>query len=256
MLCYALQDELFGVRRDSLATVGVDNWLMLLMRVMIMEYMGLLMGARRFPLRWGLREALVALRSVELAPPHSICDDMICDAMRCDAMRCDAMRCDAMRCDAMRCDAMRCDARRRHRARASPLTRSSTTPSVGHARIERGTFRLCISTFAEPAFGVRRPCDAHSVLPVRLQRDQVERARDPVALLLRAQVLPVLDALREGAALGPERVRDTTEPPPSSAVSHRCIVLAGFRYRYVDVDGIGEVCDCLRGAGLTEASDP
>ena len=25
---------------------------------------------------------------------------------------------------------------------------------------------------------------------------------------------------------------------------------------YVDVDGIAEICDCLRGAGLTEASDP
>ena len=25
---------------------------------------------------------------------------------------------------------------------------------------------------------------------------------------------------------------------------------------YIDIDGIAEVCDCLRGAGLTEASDP
>ena len=25
---------------------------------------------------------------------------------------------------------------------------------------------------------------------------------------------------------------------------------------YVDIDGVAEVCDCLRGVGLTEASDP
>ena len=31
--------------------------------------MGLLLGARRYRLQWGLREALMALRSIELAPP-------------------------------------------------------------------------------------------------------------------------------------------------------------------------------------------
>ena len=39
------------------------------MRVMIMEYNGLLWGAARYRLQWGLREILTAIRSLELTPP-------------------------------------------------------------------------------------------------------------------------------------------------------------------------------------------
>ena len=43
----------------TFTAVGTDDWLMLLMRIMIMEYNQLLL-ARRYRLQWGLREALTA----------------------------------------------------------------------------------------------------------------------------------------------------------------------------------------------------
>ena len=43
--------------------MATDPWLMLLMRVLIMEFNALLFPAR-YPTRWGLKEAFVALRKV------------------------------------------------------------------------------------------------------------------------------------------------------------------------------------------------
>jgi hypothetical protein len=65
---FAETDNLFGYKKAELDKVPVDEWLMLLMRIMIMEYNQLLL-ARRYRLQWGLREALVALRSCKLEPP-------------------------------------------------------------------------------------------------------------------------------------------------------------------------------------------
>ena len=65
---FADTDQLFGVTKGGLGRVSVEDWLMLLMRVMIMEYNQLLFPGR-FRLRWGMRECLTALRSVELTPP-------------------------------------------------------------------------------------------------------------------------------------------------------------------------------------------
>ena len=61
-------DKLFEVGKESLTAVGTDDWLMLLMRIMIMEYNQILF-AKRYRLQWGLREALSALRTIPLAPP-------------------------------------------------------------------------------------------------------------------------------------------------------------------------------------------
>ena len=63
-------DILFGHAKARLDKVSVEDWLMLLMRIMIMEYNQLLFPGR-FRLRWGMRECLTALRSVELTPPPS-----------------------------------------------------------------------------------------------------------------------------------------------------------------------------------------
>lgn len=59
---------MFGVRKDSLESVSVADWLMLLMKVMCMEYNNLL-HRKRWPISWGLRECFSALRDVPLQPP-------------------------------------------------------------------------------------------------------------------------------------------------------------------------------------------
>ena len=53
-------DILFGHAKARLDKVSVEDWLMLLMRIMIMEYNQLLFPGR-FRLQWGMREALTAL---------------------------------------------------------------------------------------------------------------------------------------------------------------------------------------------------
>ena len=50
-------DILFGHAKARLDKVSVEDWLMLLMRVMIMEYNQLLFPGR-FRLQWGMREEL------------------------------------------------------------------------------------------------------------------------------------------------------------------------------------------------------
>lgn len=62
-------DILFGVRSDSLKeSVSVADWLMLLMKVMCMEYNNLL-HRKRWPISWGLKACFIALRDVPLQPP-------------------------------------------------------------------------------------------------------------------------------------------------------------------------------------------
>eukprot|EP00947_MAST-08B_sp_MAST-8B-sp1_P000735 g735.t1 len=65
---FADTNILFGVEKDNLSGVGTEPWLVLLMRLLIMEYNGLLFP-RRYPLQWGMREALLALRSLKLDGP-------------------------------------------------------------------------------------------------------------------------------------------------------------------------------------------
>ena len=62
---FATTDNLFGYKRDALLRVGIDDWLMLLMRIMIMEYNQILFE-KRYRLQWGLKEALVQLKTTPL----------------------------------------------------------------------------------------------------------------------------------------------------------------------------------------------
>lgn len=64
-------NKLFGHSVASLKSIPLSDWLVFLMRVMIMELNQLLFRAR-YPLQWGLRETLSALRFVELTPPPKI----------------------------------------------------------------------------------------------------------------------------------------------------------------------------------------
>lgn len=61
-------DRLFDVALINIDNVGTDPWLLLLMRILIMEYNGLLFP-KRYPLQWGMKEALIALRSLPLDGP-------------------------------------------------------------------------------------------------------------------------------------------------------------------------------------------
>jgi hypothetical protein len=65
--------KLFGVDVADLKDVPVADWLLLLMRVMCLEYNNLL-HRKRWPLKWGLRECFSALRCVPLQPPPAECN--------------------------------------------------------------------------------------------------------------------------------------------------------------------------------------
>lgn len=55
---FADTDELFGYRGSELDAVPTSEWLMLLMRILMMEYMNVVCLPRRWRMRWGLKEAL------------------------------------------------------------------------------------------------------------------------------------------------------------------------------------------------------
>ena len=65
---YQETDQLFGYSSCALLSVSIDEWLMLLMRIMIMEYNSLLF-TKRYRLQWGLTTALAALRQVGRLDP-------------------------------------------------------------------------------------------------------------------------------------------------------------------------------------------
>ena len=61
-------DKLFDVPLDGLDYVKTQPWLLLLMRILIMEYNNLIFS-KRFPLEWGLKHAFLAIRRHELQGP-------------------------------------------------------------------------------------------------------------------------------------------------------------------------------------------
>ena len=61
-------DHLFDYQLRNLGSVDTDAWLGLLMRILIMEYNNLLFP-RRYPLEWGMHEALQAIKELKLDGP-------------------------------------------------------------------------------------------------------------------------------------------------------------------------------------------
>ena len=64
-------NELFGVHVDNLDKVPTSEWLILLMHVLMMEYMNVICLPRRWRMRWGLKECLLALKKHPLASSAS-----------------------------------------------------------------------------------------------------------------------------------------------------------------------------------------
>ena len=59
-------DILFGVGKDQLDNVKTGPWLLLLMRILIMEYNKIIFQ-NKFPIQWGMKEAFIALRCHKLS---------------------------------------------------------------------------------------------------------------------------------------------------------------------------------------------
>jgi hypothetical protein len=57
-----------ATKREELGAVSVEDWLMLLMRILIMDYNNILFR-NKWRTSYGMKEAFVHLRSLELAPP-------------------------------------------------------------------------------------------------------------------------------------------------------------------------------------------
>jgi len=151
-------DALFGYKRVALLRVGIDDWLMLLMRIMIMEYNQILFE-RRYRLQWGLKDALMALRAIELTPP--------------------------------------------------PKAGEGFTDGFHHS------FYL-----------------ATHIVYVQSAYNAIKADQREIPWLYRY--------VRQSFRYWMRQVKAQKTDPDV----------------YVDLDGIGEICDCLRGCGMTEASDP
>eukprot|EP01052_Picozoa_sp_SAG31_P022358 SAG31_NODE_1775_length_7303_cov_2.409356_5_plen_254_part_00 len=60
---FADTDELFEVTKEGLADISTADWLMLLMRILMMEYMHVVCWPNRWRMKWGLKEAMLALKA-------------------------------------------------------------------------------------------------------------------------------------------------------------------------------------------------
>jgi hypothetical protein len=161
---FADTDTLFGYPKKCLSNVSIDDWLMLLMRIMIMEFNGILF-ARRYRLQWGLKDALVALRTIELTPP----------------------------------------------------------PKPGEPFNHEFHHSFYLAThivYVQSAYNAIKANEREIPWLYKYVRQSFR--------YWMRQVKEYRKELKQGGT-------------PST---------------YIDIDGIAEVCDCLRGAGLTEASDP
>jgi len=155
---FADTDKLFGYKKEALGRVSIDDWLMLLMRIMIMEFNAILF-TRRYRLQWGLKEALMALRCIELTPP--------------------------------------------------PKAGEHFTNDFHHS------FYL-----------------ATHIVYVQSAYNAIKASEREIPWLYKY--------VRQSFRYWMRQAREQKKDPDV----------------YVDIDGIAECCDCLRGAGLTEASDP
>lgn len=154
----ATTDKLFGYQKEKLVHVSTDDWLMLLMRIMIMEY-NLILFEKRYRLQWGLKEALMALREVELTPPPR--------------------------------------------------------PGEHFSNDFHHSFYLATHiVYAQSAYNA-------------IKADE-------------RQIPWLYRYVRQSFRYWMRCVKEQKTDPST----------------YVDIDGIGECCDCLRGCGMTEASDP
>lgn len=153
-------DKLFGYQKQRLHAVSIDDWLMLLMRIMIMEYNQILFE-RRYRLQWGLREALSTLRETPLTPPPR------------------------------------------------PNDAIQFTNEFHHS------FYL-----------------ATHIVYVQSAYNAIKADQRQIPWLYRY--------VRQSMRFWMRQVKLQQKDPEV----------------YVDIDGIGEVCDCLRGCGMTEGSDP
>ena len=151
-------DNLFGYQKEGLLKVKVDDWLMLLMRIMIMEYNQILF-TKRYRLQWGLKDALIALRQIELTPP--------------------------------------------------PRGDEPFTDGFHHS------FYL-----------------ATHIVYVQSAYNAIKADQREIPWLYRY--------VRQSFRYWMRQVKEQKKDPDV----------------YVDIDGIGEICDCLRGCGMTEGNDP
>ena len=157
--------RLYGIKKSNLHTVNTDDWLMLLMRILIVEYVNLLLSNRYVVRNYGLRESF--------------------EVLRCGGM--------------------------------SKLCRIPASDAEQRTRSEEWRHSFYLAThivFAHSAYSGIKTNVSDAPWLYRY---------------LRKSLKFMLKMSREKAK------------NPSV---------------YVDCDGIGECVDCLRGLGLTEASDP
>lgn len=184
---FADTDTLFGYPKKCLPNVSIDDWLMLLMRIMIMEFNGILF-ARRYRLQWGLKDALIALRTIELTPP----------------------------------------------------------PKPGEPFNNEFHHSFYLAThivYVQSAYNAIKANEREIPWLYKYVRQSVRRGR--------------LASAHHGAPLPHRYVRQSFRYWMRQVKEYRKELKQGVTpSTYIDIDGIAEVCDCLRGAGLTEASDP
>ena len=278
---FADTTRLFGFSRNDLEHVGTGPWLELLMRILIMDYINILLTANAFPTAYTLKDAFLVLRQHRYSCTNKASSShfQVCPRAHThkhththkvrerkggwgggrtqtytDPSYCQLLSPALARALSLLCPhACLVHARKRKRRQNRLLFMACATNTV--------------SLFSSPGFLL--PGHPHCVCPECLLGHQDAREGRAVAVPLYPSLARLLD--EAGQEEAPRPVGDLH----ARARTHTCTHMHTHTHMhararththththmhthtqvYVDVDGVGEILDTLRGTGLSEATD-
>ena len=264
--------KLFGVTKDELGGVSVEDWLMLLMRILIMDYNNILFR-NRWRTSYGMKEAFVMLRSLELAPPPPGVPAEQCPG---DVFRAfhdsfylathiifgfsaySAIKTSNADCPWVYTYIRKCLRywMKMARLRGKGEQRQKTAEAEAEAEAEAAS-----APKEEEEEEEEEDSDEIDVAELQEGEDEGEGksgdgGKDDLEDKGEGEGEGESEGSSSSAVKGAAVARAATARASAAKEAKMNGVGGGGEHVYVDIDGVGEIVDCLRGLGLTEASDP
>lgn len=247
-LGYKDTGKLFGVTREELNSVSVEDWLMLLMRILIMDYNNILFR-NRWRTSYGMKEAFVILRSLELAPPPPGLPAEQCPG-----------------------DVFRAFHDSFYLATHIVFgfsAYSAIKTSNGDCPWVYTYIRKCLRYWMKMArlrdkkerraAAAAADIEAEDAAKPALDDEDIDVDSDPAIVIEPQEEGQSGGTGGEGGGGGPADGYSAAAAAAAATAARQAKmegIGGGSDHVYVDIDGVGEIVDCLRGLGLTEASDP
>jgi len=221
-------DKLFDFPLDGLNKIGTDPWLGLLMNVLIMEFNNLLFP-RRYPIQWGMKEALISIKELPLDGPGG--DDFHCSLFLAT-----------------------------HIIYALGAYQSIKTKEIDCPWLYR-YLRVSMRYWMKQSWKLEKQ-KKNSRIRIQVQKKKEVNALVPGACVVVASMTMEGEvvATMEGEVASMTMATATKDEAISARATATSEILIPMtqnknNFIYFEIDGVSEIVDTLRGCGLTSASD-